>query len=218
MKLSSLFRGESAVLRGNFLILTLSWAIMYFAIPIPQTYASLYYLSLGADEFLLSIIGFAGSIAIALVQFPSGYLADKHGRRWLVATMTYGLAFGAFLFIFAPSWPFIILGMMIQSICGIYGPALIAMVIDSLPPETRGAGYSFQSVVASLVLLPAPLIAQYLVLTFNFDLGMRVAYTIVIVAYFATATLLLRLEETLPPNDAGNRPRLWRRCGSTLNP
>jgi MFS family permease len=208
MKLSSLFRGESAVLRGNFLILTLSWAIMYSAIPIPQTYASLYYLSLGADEFLLSIIGFAGSIAVALVQFPGGYLADKHGRRWLIATMTYGLAFGTFFFIFAPSWPFIMLGMIIQSVCGIYGPALIAMVIDSLPPENRGAGYSFQSVVASLVLLPAPLIAQYLVLTFDFDLGMRVAYTVVMVAYFATATLRLRLKETLPPNDAGSRPKI----------
>jgi MFS family permease len=208
MKLSSLFRGKSAVLKGNFLILTLSWAIMYFAGPIPQTYASLYYLSLGADAFLLSVIGFAGSIAIALVQFPGGYLADKHGRRWLVATMTYGLAFGTFFFIFAPSWPFIMLGLIIQSLCAIYGPALMAMVIDSLPPENRGAGYSFQSVVTSLVLLPAPLIAQYLVLTFNFDLGMRVAYTIVTVAYFATATLRLKLKETLPPNDATSRPKI----------
>ncbi len=208
MKLSSLFRGESAVLRGNFLILTLSWAIMYFAIPIPQTYASLYYLSLGADEFLLSIIGFAGSIAIALVQFPGGYLADKHGRRWLVATMTYGLAFGTFFFILAPSWPFIVLGMITQSICAIYGPALIAIVIDSLPPENRGAGYSFQLTVANLVLLPAPLIAQYLILTFNFDLGMRLAYTIVLVAYFATATLRLKLKETLLTNEGSGRPKI----------
>ncbi len=208
MKLSSVFRGKSAVLKGNFLILTLSWAIMYFAGPIPQTYASLYYLSLGADAFLLSVIGFAGSIAIALVQLPGGYLADKHGRRWLVATMTFGLAFGTIFFIFAPSWPFIMLGSIVQNLCGIYGPALMAMVIDSLPPENRGAGYSFQSVVLTLVLLPAPLIAQYLVLTFNFDLGMRVAYTIVTVAYFATAALRLRLKETLPPNDASSRPKI----------
>ncbi len=208
MKLSSLFRGKSAMLRGNFLILTLSWVIMYAAIPIPQTYASLYYLSLGADEFLLSIIGFAGSIAIALVQFPGGYLADKHGRRWLVTTMTYGLAFGTFFFIFAPSWPFIMLGMIIQSICAIYAPALIAIVLDSLPPENRGAGYSFQLTVANLVLLPAPLIAQYLILTFNFDLGMRVAYTILLLAYFATATLRLKLKETLPPTDADSRPKI----------
>ena len=207
MKLSSLFRGKSA-LKGNFLILTLSWVIMYFAIPIPQTYASLYYLSLGADKFLISIIGFAGSIAVALVQFPGGYLADKHGRRWLIVTMTYGLAFGTIFFILAPSWPFVMLGMIIQSICGIYGPALIAMVLDSLPPENRGAGYSFQTAVASLVLLPAPIIAQYLILTFNLDLGMRIAYTILLVAYFATATLRLKLKETLPPNNAGSRPKI----------
>jgi DHA1 family multidrug resistance protein-like MFS transporter len=208
MNLSSLFRGKSAVLKGNFLILTLSWAIMYFAAPIPQTYASLYYLSLGADAFLLSVIGFAGSIAIALVQLPGGYLADKHGRRWIIATMTFGLAFGTVFFIFAPSWPFIMLGLIVQNLCAIYGPALMAMLIDSLPPENRGAGYSFQSVVSTLVLLPAPLIAQYLVLTFNFDLGMRIAYTIVTVAYFATAALRLRLKETLPLNDAGSSPKI----------
>jgi DHA1 family multidrug resistance protein-like MFS transporter len=213
MKLFSGFRDKSAGLRSNFLILTLSWVIMYFAIPIPQTYASLYYLSLGADEFLLSIIGFAGSIAIALVQFPGGYLADKHGRRWLVVTMTYGLAFGTFFFIIAPSWPFIMLGMIVQSMCAIYGPALIAMVIDSLPPENRGAGYSLQLTVANLVVLPAPLIAQYLTLTLNFDLGMRTAYTIVMVAYFATATLRIKLKETLPPNEANSHPKIVQAIG-----
>jgi MFS family permease len=84
----------------------------------------------------------------------------------------------------------------------------MAMVIDSLPPENRGAGFSFQWVVTSLVLLPAPLIAQYLVFVFDLDLGMRVAYTIVMVAYFATATLRLKLKETLPPNKAGDRPKM----------
>jgi MFS family permease len=208
MKLSPLFRGESSLLKGNFLLLTVSWAIMYFAHPIPSTYASLYYLSLGADAFLLSVIGFAGSIAIALVQFPGGYLADKHGRRWLIATMSYGLALGTLFFIFAPSWHFIMIGLIVQNACAIYAPALMAMLLDSLPPENRGAGYSFQSVVLNLVLLPAPLIAQYLIFVFNFDLGMRVAYTIVTVAYFAAATLRLRLKETLPSNDANGHPRI----------
>jgi MFS family permease len=77
-----------------------------------------------------------------------------------------------------------------------------------LPPENRGAGYSFQSVVTSLVLLPAPLIAEYLVFTFGFDLGMRVAYTVVMVAYFATATLRLKLKETLSPEDGGGHPKI----------
>ncbi len=206
MKLSALFRGDSAVLRGNFLLITLSWIIMFSAQPIPDTYASLFYIHLGADVFLISIIGFAGSIAVALVQFPGGYLADKHGRRWLIVSMTFGLACGSLFFIFAPSWQFILIGLLIQNICSIYGPALMAMVIDSLPPENRGAGFSFQSVITTIVLLPAPLIAQYLVVTFNFDIGMRIAYTITAVAYFSMATLRLRLKETLPQTGISKRP------------
>jgi MFS family permease len=202
MKLSALFRGDSAVLRGNFLLITLSWIILFSAQPIPDTYASLFYLHLGADVFLISIIGFAGSI----VQFPGGYLADKHGRRWLIVSMTFGLAIGSLFFIFAPSWQFILIGLLIQNVCSIYGPALMAMVIDSLPPENRGAGFSFQSVITTLVLLPAPLIAQYLVVTYNFDLGMRIAYTITAVAYFAIAILRLKLKETLPSAEQKQRP------------
>ena len=208
MKRSTLFRGDSAVLRGNFLLITVSWIILFSAQPIPDTYASLFYLHLGADAFLLSIIGFAGSIAVALVQFPGGYLADKHGRRWLIVSMTFGLAIGSLFFIFAPSWQFILIGLLIQNICSIYGPALMSMVIDSLPPENRGSGFSLQSVITTLVLLPAPLIAQYLVATFNFDLGMRIAYTIVSIAYFSIAILRLRLKETLPSVEKIERPSL----------
>ncbi len=206
MNLAGLLRGDNAVLRGNFLLITVSWVILFAAQPIPETYASLYYLNLGADAFLISIIGFVGSIAVALVQFPGGYLADKHGRRRLIVSMTFGLALGSLFFIFAPSWHFILIGSLIQNFCSIYGPALMAMVIDSLPPQNRGAGYSLQSVITTLVLLPAPLIAQYLVVTFNFDLGMRVGYTIVASAYFAIALLRLRLTETLPLNAETVKP------------
>ena len=206
MKPSALFRGDSAILRGNFLIITISWIIMFFAQPIPATYASLFYLHLGASVFLISIMGFAGSIAVALVQFPGGYLADKHGRRWLIVSMTFGLAVGTLFFIFAPSWPFILIGLLVQNLCSIYGPVLMAMIFDSLPPENRGVGYSLQTVLSTVVLLPAPLIAQYLVATFHFDLGMRIAYAITAIAYFAVATLRLKLKETLISEDAKEKP------------
>jgi len=206
MKLSAFFRGNSAILRGNFLLITISWIIMFSAQPIPATYASLFYLHLGASVFLISIMGFAGSIAVAFVQFPGGYLADKHGRRWLIVSMTFGLALGTLFFIFAPSWPFILIGLLVQNLCSIYGPALMAMIFDSLPPENRGTGYSLQTVLSTVVLLPAPLIAQYLVVTFHFDLGMRIAYTITAIAYFAVATLRLKLKETLISEDGKEKP------------
>ncbi len=206
MKLSELFRGDSAVLKGNFLLITVSWIIMFFAQPIPDTYSSLFYLHLGANVFLISIMGFAGAVALALVQFPGGYLADKHGRRWLIVTMTFGLGVGTLFFILAPSWPFLLLGILIQNLCSIYGPALMAMDLDSLAPQNRGAGYSFQTVISTIVILPAPLIAQFLVVTFHFDLGMRIAYTFVAVMYFGIAVLRLRLKETLTGKDGKERP------------
>lgn len=208
MKLSSYFRGGYAILKGNFLLLIVTWVLIYFALPIPQTYASLYYLSLGADDFLLAVIGFAGSIAIAFVQFPGGYLADKHGRRWLIATMTYGLGLVMLFFVFAPSWQFIVLGLVIQNLCMIYQPALLALMIDSLPPEHRGVGYNFQSVVTNLVSLPAPIIAQSLILLFDFDMGMRIAYAVVLVAFLSAATLRTKLKETLTANDNRVRPKI----------
>jgi hypothetical protein len=71
MGLSDKLRGENAVLSGNFLILLVTWVLMYATQPIPDTFASKYYLSLGATPFLLSIIFFVGSLAIAFVQLPA---------------------------------------------------------------------------------------------------------------------------------------------------
>ncbi len=206
--------GKNAVLSGNFLILILTWVLMFSTLPIADTYAPKYYLSLGATPFLLSVMFFVGSLAIAFVQFPGGYLADKHGRKWLVATMSFGLALGYLFFVFAPSWHFIILGMVIQNLCLIYTPALMAMMLDSLEPGKRGVGFNFQSVLMALISLPAPIIAAVLVtvngeyISPQSDGGVRVAYGIVLVAYLAAAILRLKLKETLPSNGNKSRPNL----------
>jgi MFS family permease len=187
--------------------MVITWILMFSTSPIAGTYASKYFKTvLGADDFLLSIITFSGLIAIALVQFPGGYLADKHGRRWLVYTMTFGVAFAYLFFIFAPSWPLIVLGAIIQNLCLLYQPALFAIMIDSVSPENRGAGFSMQAVITNLVGLPASLIAGYLVLVFNLNIGMRIAYAIAMIAYFAAALLRVRLKETLPSLSREDHP------------
>ncbi|HVP40581.1 MAG TPA: MFS transporter, partial [Candidatus Krumholzibacteriaceae bacterium] len=187
--------------------MVITWILMFSTSPIAGTYASKYFKTvLGANDFLLSIISFAGLIALALVQFPGGYLADKHGRRWLVYTMTFGVAFSYIFFIFAPSWHFIVLGMIFQNLCLLYQPALFAIMIDSVSPENRGAGFSMQAVITNLVGLPASLIAGYLVLVFNLNIGMRIAYAIAMIAYFAAALLRARLKETLPSFSGDDHP------------
>jgi MFS family permease len=200
------FRSRYAFISGNFLILIISWILMSFTGPIPGTYSGLFYKNLGANDFLLGVIGFAATIALALVQFPGGYLADKDGRRSLVVTMTYGVALSYLFLVFAPSWQFVVFGLMIQNFCLLYQPALFAIMLDSVAPEKRGASFTIQAVVSNLVSLPAPIIALFLVSAFQLDRGMRIAYAIALVTYLAAATLRLKLKETLVSNKVGGFP------------
>ncbi|MCX8151036.1 MAG: MFS transporter [Candidatus Bathyarchaeota archaeon] len=213
MRISEQLRGNNSVLSGNFLVLLLTWVLMYSTQPIADTYSSLYFLNLGASPFVLSVMFFTGSLAIAFVQFPGGYLADKHGRKRLISTMSFGLALGYLFFIFAPSWEFIVLGMVLQNLCLIYMPAMMALMIDSLDPNKRGTGFNFQSVFVNLISLPAPLLAASLVLVNGeyrapqSNVGMRVAYAIVFVAYLIAAFLRVKLKETLGSTDKNSHPR-----------
>src|SRR4030066_791140 len=214
MNLASLLHGKSRFFKGNFALLILSWLLMYSAQPIPDTYSSLFYLNLGATPFLLSVILFAGSITIAFVQIPGGYLADENGRRDLIVTMSFGTGISYIFFVLAPSWHFIALGLIVQNLCLVYQPAMLAMVMDSLPPNRRGTGFNLQSVIVSLVSLPPPLIPAVLVLSNGHyvspqsDFGIRLAYASVLTAFVLAAIIRTRLKETLPPSGEQRRRRI----------
>jgi len=113
-------REEFGFIQGNYLVLVVSWILMDFAMELPGTYYSLYVLALGGSAFIIGLIGFVSFIALALVQFPGGYLADRFGRRWLVTTMTFVIAFSFVFYAVAPSWHWILLGALINSLCLIY--------------------------------------------------------------------------------------------------
>ena len=209
MKLTERLTGADAVLSGNFLILLITWILMNSTQPISDTFSSKYFVSLGATPFLLSTMFFLSSLAIAFVQFPGGYLADEHGRKWLVTRMTFGLTLCYLFFIFAPSWQWIVVGLVAQNLCLIYRPALLSMMLDSLHPSKRATGLNFYSVITGLIQIPAPLIAAALVMVGgNYvspqsDFGMRIAYTIVFCAYLSASFIRLRLKETFEQGSRG---------------
>lgn len=170
---------------------------MDFAHEIPGTYYSDYVIQLGGSPSILGLISFSSLFALASVQFLGGYLADKYGRRWLISTLTFGVAVSFIFYAAAPSWHYILLGGVLQSICLLYQPALNAMMADSLPPEKRGLGFSILNLIMSVSTTPAPIIALCLVANFGPMLGMRIAYTIVVIFYLAAAIVRLKLKESL---------------------
>jgi len=174
---------------------------MDFAGEIPGAYYPLYVKDLGGNEAIVGFIGFIAFLCIAAVQFPGGYLADKYGRKWLISTMTFGVALSYVFYALAPSWEFIMLGAMVQNLCLIYQPALLSMISDSLPPEKRGMGISITQLIGSVSTTPGPAVAAFLYTLYGSIQGMRVSYGIVVALFLFAAVLRSNLKETIkdPP-------------------
>ncbi|MDH5754643.1 MAG: MFS transporter [Candidatus Bathyarchaeota archaeon] len=197
MKLAKKLKKEFSFFKGNYLILIISWILMDFAGELPGTYYSDYVIQLGGSATILGLITLVSMLALASVQFPGGYLADKYGRRWLVSTLTFGVALSYILYAAALSWHFILIGAAIQSLCLLYQPALLAMMADSLPPEKRGMGFSILNLIMSVATTPAPAVALLLVASYGSEMGMRIAYTIVTIFFLAAAIVRLKLKESM---------------------
>jgi MFS family permease len=199
MGLGDILRREFSFITGNYRILIISWVIMDVAMETPVPYYQPYVQALGGEQFpmALGIIGLANFLAMAVVAFPGGYLADRYGRRWLISTMTFGLALSFIFFALAPTWHFILIGTIIQGLCLIYQPALFAMVQDSLPAERRGVGSSLIQMIHGTFNTPGPVIGGLVLLQFGLILGMRLIYFFVLVLYLIAAIWRLRLKETM---------------------
>ena len=94
-------------------------------------------------------------------------MADKYGRRRLISTFTFGVAFAYVFHTFAPSWHYIFIVEIIRSLCLVYQPALNVMFADSVPSTKRGMGFSIINLIMSVSTTPAPAIALLLVTSFG---------------------------------------------------
>ena len=170
---------------------------MDFAGELPGVYYSDYVIQLGGTATILGLIMLVSELVLASVQFPGGFLADKYGRRWLISTLTFGVALSYILYAIAPSWHYVLIGAVIANLCLLYQPALLAMMADSLSPEKRGMGYSIINLIASVSTTPAPAVAIFLVSNFGPVGGMRIAYVMVTLFYLAAAILRISLKESV---------------------
>lgn len=170
---------------------------MDFAGELPGVYYSDYVIQLGGTATILGLIMLVSQLVLASVQFPGGFLADRYGRRWLISTLTFGVALSYIWYAIAPSWHFILIGAIITNFSLLYQPALLAIMADSLPPERRGMGYSIITLIMSVATTPAPAVAIFLISNFGPVGGMRVAYAIVTMFFLAAAILRINLKESI---------------------
>ncbi|UCE97039.1 MAG: MFS transporter [Candidatus Bathyarchaeota archaeon] len=147
---------------------------------------------------IIGLMGSVGAATLGLVRIPGAVIADKHGRRQIIVTMTFAISCSFLFYIFAPDWRFVLIGMVISNLSLIYQPALDAILADSIPPEKRGIGYAAANVIPNIPTIFAPAIAGFLVETHGLVPGMRIVYTVVFFCMIAAAIIrLFFLRETL---------------------
>ena len=189
---------EFSILRGNFLVLMISWIFLHFASSMIYPYEVLYLQALGASPSTIGLIGSLGTALLCISTIPGAYIADRYGRKKIIAIMTYGAALSNIFLAIAQDWRLATVGIALFNLCLIYRPALQAITADSIPPESRGLGYAMVNVIPSVPAVLAPLIARFFVEEYGFLQGMRIVYWLVVFFCLIAATVrALWLKETL---------------------
>ena len=127
MRLLSSLRGriraEFSFMQGNLLTLIISWLFVFFTFSMTFPFESPFFRELGAPPVVIGLMGSVGAMVLGLIRIPGAYIADKFGRRQIIVTMTFFIAFSFLFYIFAPDWRFVLIGMVISNLSLIYQPA-----------------------------------------------------------------------------------------------
>ena len=185
-------------LKGNLLILSISWIVWFPALRLTDAYAQPYIKELGASVFVIGAINSIATATLAVTRILGGYVADRFGRRKIVAIMSFAISSTYLIYAFAPSWEYVLIAATLNSVFLLYQPAMLVLRADSVPPDKRGFSFAFSEFLPGLVSIPAPVIATYLVVTNGTVGGMRIAYFAAFALGVAAAVVRLFLKETLP--------------------
>ncbi len=141
-------------------VVTFSVAVSIRALGIGAvgTFFGVYATALGATDADVAVVAVVGLVAAALSAVPLGRLVDRIGE---IPGVWYGTLLslaGIFLFLVAPSWPFL-LPAQVTRLVGVtlYSPAMLAWVANFAPPGHRAEYLGVFSLVNSTLWSLGPL-------------------------------------------------------------
>ena len=185
---------------GNVGILLLTWFLFAIGNAITMPYFSIYLKMLGANSV---DIGLAYSIAMIIqliTIIPGGYLTDTIGRRLSIVVGTWLITVTSFLMVIAPNWQLLTVFYAINMAAAFYQPALLAILMDSLPQDKYASGILITSVLPQIPWLILPPLGGFLINKYGL-FGIRFAYLISSIISVVVAVIRqFTIKETL-----GNR-------------
>jgi len=134
----------------NIAVLTVSDIIFMIGGNLWWSFQPLYILELGASKEVMGMLFMFQSATMLVFQIPGGILADRVGRRKIILWGGIIRCIPPIIFIVANHWVFFIPAMVINALSSVDMPAWNALLVESLPLESRATGYSFYRTLISI--------------------------------------------------------------------
>ncbi len=149
--------------------------------------------SLGASVTELGLVFSISNAVAALMQIPSGFLADKYGRKRLHVLGTFIAAFPPLTYVLANNWIDLIPMVMMSGFAtGLYLPIRWAIIADVSSTETMASAYSWTNISWLVGSTIAPFIGGLIADSF----GIRFPFIASFILRFAVFPLTLLIQET----------------------
>jgi len=147
-------------------------------------FVSLYILALGASEAQIGLMSSFSSIACAILLLPGALLAERLGRRKLIALFCYGGArLAILLLVFVPIlfkgpnlvWIAIGFSVLRDSFTNLAYPAWMDVINEIVPIEGRGRYFGSRNFIMNVTGMIATLLAGKLITLFVTNQGYQIA-------------------------------------------
>ena len=162
-----------------------------------RTYLAIFLKEIGVSPAMIGLAFSAGAIFTGIARILGGYIADAHGRKRIVVSLTYALALVTLIPYFRPTYLGILVRFIASSLTGFYQPALFALLQDSIPEKGRGRTYGYFNAFTMRGRLFGPLLAAFVVKRYGIYQGVRLLFLRNAIILLAVAISRHFLVETL---------------------
>jgi MFS family permease len=149
---------------------------------------------LGAPVIAIGLFGSSEDFLDGVYQYPGGWIADRYGRRSALLLFISLAAIGYVVYWFAPSWPFVFVGLAFAlAWTSMASPTLFAVIGDALPTHKRTMGFTVQSILRRVPIAGAPLLGGLAIARYGVRGGVRAGLVAAIVIALITLGVAARV-------------------------
>src|SRR5688572_7734576 len=180
--------GEFLAVERNVLAASGAMFLMALGEELWKRFLPKYLEALGAPVVAIGLFGTARDFLDGVYQYPGGWVGDRYGRRSALLLFVGLAADGYAVYLAAPSWPFVFLGLVLaMAWTSMASPTLFAVIGDALPRGRRAMGFTMQSILRRVPILIAPALGGIAIANYGQRGGVRLGLCVSLVLAGVTA-------------------------------